>query len=232
MEPAVDFANLDTVLLDMDGTLLDLSFDNFFWQQLIPAQYALEHGHDEADARERVFDMYRRRLGTLDWYCLDHWSEELGIDIVALKRRHLERVGFLPGVPEFLAALRERGLRSVIATNAHGTTLELKLSVTGLAHLVDDVHSSHDYGAPKENVVFWQQFQRRVGFDPRRALFIDDNLTVLAAARSFGIEGLLAVRQPDSTQAPHTVEEFAAVDGVRDLTPSLRGEAEADREGG
>jgi HAD superfamily hydrolase (TIGR01509 family) len=218
---SVDFSAVDTVLLDMDGTLLDLSFDNFFWQQLIPAHYAREHGHDEASARQRVFDLYRSRLGTLDWYCLDHWSEELGIDIAALKRRHLDRVGFLPDVPAFLAALRRYGLRTVIATNAHGTTLALKLSVTGLTDLVDEVHTSHDYRAPKEQVLFWQQFRQRVGFDPARSLLIDDNLAVLAAARRFGVSQLLAIRRPDSTLAPHPVTEFAAIDGVGELTPLL-----------
>jgi putative hydrolase of the HAD superfamily len=41
---AIDWSRIDTVLLDMDGTLLDLRFDNWFWQELIPSRYAAAHG--------------------------------------------------------------------------------------------------------------------------------------------------------------------------------------------
>ena len=34
-----DWRAIDTVLLDMDGTLLDLRFDNYFWLELVPRKY-------------------------------------------------------------------------------------------------------------------------------------------------------------------------------------------------
>ena len=48
---AVDWKAVDTVLLDMDGTLLDLRFDNWFWLTLVPSRYAAAHGISEADAQ-------------------------------------------------------------------------------------------------------------------------------------------------------------------------------------
>ena len=39
-----DWENIETVLLDMDGTLLDLHFDNHFWLQHVPVCYAEKHG--------------------------------------------------------------------------------------------------------------------------------------------------------------------------------------------
>src|SRR3546814_2406990 len=40
----VNWQTADWVLLDMDGTVLDLAFDNYFWRELVPQRYALKHG--------------------------------------------------------------------------------------------------------------------------------------------------------------------------------------------
>lgn len=40
----IDWQAVDTVLLDMDGTLLDLAFDNYFWQKLVPETYGEQQG--------------------------------------------------------------------------------------------------------------------------------------------------------------------------------------------
>jgi hypothetical protein len=35
----IDWSEIETVMLDMDGTLLDLSFDNYFWRSVVPEYY-------------------------------------------------------------------------------------------------------------------------------------------------------------------------------------------------
>jgi len=40
----IAWQEVDTVLLDMDGTLLDLAFDNYFWQKLVPETYGAKLG--------------------------------------------------------------------------------------------------------------------------------------------------------------------------------------------
>ena len=40
----INWHDIDTVLLDLDGTLLDLHFDNYFWCQHLPLCYARRHG--------------------------------------------------------------------------------------------------------------------------------------------------------------------------------------------
>lgn len=208
---------IDTVLLDMDGTLLDLKFDNFFWLELLPARYAEARGLPEADARRELKPRFDAVAGTLAWYCLDHWSRELGLDLVALKRNHKHRIGYLPMVPEFLASLRRRGKRQTLVTNAHPQTLALKTAVTGLHALVDDVVCAHDLAAAKESREFWSALKRQHAFDPKRTLLIDDSLTVLEAARSYGIRHVVAIRRPDSSRPPRDIESLPAVDGVEDL---------------
>lgn len=210
----VNWRNVDTVLLDMDGTLLDLHFDNFFWGELIPAEYARAHGLDDAAGRAWFQELCRQRSGTLAWYCLDHWTQALGIDLVTLKRRHLHRVAWLPGACHFLDRLAAHGMPRVLATNAHGTTLALKLAQTGLADRVDAVHSSHDYGAAKEQAAFWEAFRDALAFDPVRTVLIDDNLHVLRAARAFGIAQTVLITRPDSTRDPVPAPLTAAAGSV------------------
>ena len=48
--PSLPWSDIDTVLLDMDGTLLDLHFDNHFWLEHLPQRYAELHGVSRAMA--------------------------------------------------------------------------------------------------------------------------------------------------------------------------------------
>jgi putative hydrolase of the HAD superfamily len=218
-EPGAHIAwtRIDTVFVDMDGTLLDLAFDNFFWLELVPARYACAHGHDEATAYATVTRKYADVLGTLPWYCLDHWTRELGLDIAALKKEHRHLIRFLPMVPEFLGAARLRARRVVIVTNAHRQTLEIKMHETHLDRYVDCVVCAHDLDAPKESVEFWKELARCESFDPKRTLLLDDSVSVLRAAREFGLMRTVAIRRPDSRRPARSMEGFTAVDGVADL---------------
>ena len=213
----IPWADIDTVLLDMDGTLLDLSFDNFFWLDLVPTTYARTHGLDEATARDVVGRMSARVAGTLPWYCVDHWSSELGIDIRALKREHSHLIRYLPMVPEFLANVRGRAKPLIVVTNAHRATLAVKVERTGLDRHVDEIISSHVLDAPKESREFWLGLARRRPFDPRRALLLDDSLAVLEAARQFGLAHVVAMRRPDSSLPAREISGFTAVDGIANL---------------
>jgi putative hydrolase of the HAD superfamily len=215
--PVVDWDGIDTVLVDMDGTLLDLAFDNYFWLELVPAHYAELNHCTAEEARERLSRRFDAIQGTLDWYCLDHWSRDLGFDVKSLKRDHRHLVSFLPRACEFLEAVRARGKNLWIVTNAHRDTLAVKVEQTGIDRFVDRVVSSHDFRAPKESPKFWTELDRAHPFDRRRTLLIEDSLPVLAAAVSFGIAHTLVILRPDSRRPPRTIDAFAGVDGVADL---------------
>jgi 5'-nucleotidase len=215
--PAVDWTEIDTVFVDMDGTLLDLAFDNFFWLELVPARYAERHGLTAEKARERLTARFDAAAGTLSWYCLDHWTRDLELDIRMLKRSHSHLIRFLPRAPEFLAAVRARRKRLWLVTNAHRDTLRVKAEQTGVDRLVDSVVCSHDLEAPKESNEFWTELARRHPFDPQRTLLIEDSLAVLGAAMAFGLKHTLAIRRPDSRLPARDIAAFRAVDGVSDL---------------
>lgn len=219
--PQLPWPQIDTVLLDMDGTLLDLHFDNHFWLHHLPQRYADKHGIILDAALAELLPLFQRHAGQLTWYCLDFWSRELDLPVRALKEEIAHLIALRPDADRFLAALRAAGKRVALITNAHRDSLSLKLERVELAPWFDRLISSHDYGFPKEDQQFWFALQQDFGFDPARSLFIDDSLPILRSARHYGIAHLLGIRQPDSRGPLKDTEEFAAVDGYLELLDGL-----------
>jgi putative hydrolase of the HAD superfamily len=214
---APPWAEIDTVLLDMDGTLLDLHFDNFFWLELVPRRYAQQHAMDLEAARAFLAPRFAGRQGTLEWYCTDFWSRELALDIASLKRDMCEQVRFLPGAQQFLQELVDRRVQTILVTNAHPDSLSIKASQTSLQRYFQAMISSHRLGAPKEDDAFWSRLHGELGYDPARTLFVDDSPAVLRAARRHGIAHIYTVLRPDSTQAARAGADFPAVEAVVEL---------------
>lgn len=215
----IRWQEVSTVLLDMDGTLLDLHYDNYFWLEHVPQRFAERHGLALPEAKAMLIERYRQVEGRLEWYCVDFWTRELGLDIAALKHelRHLVRVH--PHVSEFLRAVRAGGRRAWLVTNAHRKVMALKMAHTRLGHHFDATVSAHDLGAPKEDLRFWQRLHVRAPFERTAALLIDDSLPVLRAAETYGIGQLLAVRHPDSRGPMKESGEFAALSNFREILP-------------
>lgn len=204
-------------MLDMDGTLLDLAFDNYLWKELVPRRYAVANGLSYEAAHALLTSKYAAVQGDLEWYCLDHWCDRLQMDVVQLHHDMSHRIGYLPGALEFLRRVRKQKVRVLLVTNAHPDTLALKDAMTGLGDYFDGLYSSHDYGHAKESQKFWNALQEDVGFDRHSTLFVDDSLPVLRSAREFGIGMLVSVTLPDTTEPLRSSSEFRGVQGVADL---------------
>lgn len=221
MIASLPWPSIDTVLLDMDGTLLDLHFDNHFWLEYLPQRYADRHGISLAMAQMELGPLFNEHQGQLTWYCLDFWTRELDLPIREMKREIAHLIALRPAADEFLGALRQAGKRVALITNAHPDSLSLKLERVELAPWFERLISSHQYGFPKEDQQFWHALQHDLVFDPARSLFIDDSLPVLRSARQFGIAHLLAIREPDSRLGWKETAEFNAVEDYRELIASL-----------
>lgn len=215
----LNWTHIDTVLLDMDGTLLDLHYDNHFWLEHVPRRYAEHHNLSLEAAREALRGRYRQVEGTLDWYCVDYWTRELDLDIALLKEEVEHLIDIHPHVLDFLDAVRNRGKRLVLVTNAHGKSLNIKFRRTRLNGHFDNVVCAHDLGLSKEQAGFWDKMQGIEPFQKDKALLIDDSLPVLRAAHRYGIGQLLAVRNPDSKLPEKDVGEFKAIRSFREILP-------------
>jgi len=216
----IDWRSIDTVLLDMDGTLLDLSFDNFFWLEHLPRLYAERHSISQRESSERLHGQFAAAVGTLQWYCLDYWSERLGMDVSAVKREVRHMVRIRPFAAEFLARLKQSNRDVVLVTNAHRKTLEIKLEQVDIAPWFDRVVVSHDLRAPKEDEQFWHRLQDLHAFDPARTLLIDDTERVLESARAYGIAHLLTLLQPDSKRQKRIDTQFPGIHHFDEIMPA------------
>jgi len=215
----IDWERIDNVFLDMDGTLLDLNFDNHFWQEFVPQRYAERNGLTLDEAKCILIPRFRAMEGKLEWYCLDYWSGQLDLDIAAMKLEISGLISVLPHVMEFLDAIRAIGKRLVLVTNAHRKSLGLKMEKTRLQFFFDAIFSSHDFGTPKEDPKFWSESGILAPFTAQRTLLVDDSLPVLRSARIFGIRHLIAIRKHDSTRPARHITEFKAIEDFREIMP-------------
>ncbi|MCR4302327.1 MAG: GMP/IMP nucleotidase [Sulfuricaulis sp.] len=215
----INWNRLDTLLLDLDGTLLDLHYDNHFWLEHVPRRYAETHGLASEAARAEVLGRYQRVEGTLNWYCVDYWSRELRLDIPQLKEEVDHLIAVHPHVLDFLDAVKAMKKRVLLVTNAHGKTLTIKFQRTALHDHFDAVVCSHDIGLPKEHAEFWGKMQQVQPFEKQTALLIDDSLPVLRSANRYGISQLLAVYKPDSKLPEKDIGEFQGIRSFREIMP-------------
>jgi HAD superfamily hydrolase (TIGR01509 family) len=215
----VRWESVDHVMLDMDGTILDLAFDNHFWREVVPERYARQKRISVEQARAELQPHFHSLQGRLEWYCLDYWSELTRLDLAAIKAEVRDRIAPLAGAEDFLRAVKQSGRPLWLVTNAHRNSWALKMEQTGLGPWFDRIVCSHDFKAPKEHADFWQRLQAAHPFEAQRALFVDDSLPVLRAAQAYGIGQLVAIRKPDTTRAALDITELAAVERLADLLP-------------
>ncbi len=217
----IDWKKIDTVLLDMDGTLLDLNFDNHFWKEFVPLKFAEQKGISTALAKQQLEPQFKSMEGKLEWYCLDYWSHVLQLDIAGLKAEISGLIAVLPHVTEFLEKLQQSSQKVLLVTNAHRDSLGLKMEKTCLQPFFDGIISSHDLGIPKEHAEFWGLLQQQQPFDKQTTLLIDDSLAVLNSARLFGIAHLISVSKPDSKLPKKNVTDYPAIEDFRELMIGL-----------
>ncbi len=205
------------ILLDMDGTLLDKYFDDYFWEHLVPERYAEKHGITFGRAKEELFEKYRSQEGTLNWTDVDYWSRELRLDIIALKEQIRHLIEVHPHVEDFLKEMRQRKKHVWIVTNAHYKVLSMKLKKTELGKYLDGAITSFDMGIPKEYIEFWQRAHEKIGFKKEHTLFIDDTIDVLKTASAFGIRYLIHKAKSNSRVKARPSGEFISIDDFGEL---------------
>jgi putative hydrolase of the HAD superfamily len=218
----IDWNAIDTVLLDMDGTLLDRHFDDHFWVEHVPQVWGRKNRVPLDEAKNRLHAMFRSQENTLNWTDLDYWSDRLGLDIPLLKLEVDHLIAVHPGVIEFLTFLRQSNKQAWLVTNAHSKTLDLKMRKTRISGYFNGIVSAHDLGLPKEETRFWGKLQEKVKYDPQRTMLGEDSETNLGTAREYGIRYLIYVSRFSSTIKPEPSPDYHSIHYFTELMPDSR----------
>lgn len=215
----LNWNDIDTVLLDMDGTLLDRHFDDHFWLEHVPKRYAAKHRLPLDEAKSFLYSHFRSQENTLNWTDLDYWTEQLGLDIPLLKQEVDHLIAVHPFVVEFLLFLKRHEKRIYLVTNAHSKTLALKLNKTRIGPYFTGIISAHELGLPKEDVAFWTALHNRIPYRPERTLLGEDSETNLSTAQCHGIKYLIYVSRFSSTVKPEASGSYTSIHYFSQLIP-------------
>lgn len=218
----INWSEINTVLLDMDGTLLDLNFDTEFWLEHIPLSLAKKKNISLEDAKEEMMSKYHSVSGQIEWYCLDYWQKELDLPILELKQEISHLIRIRDDVIPFLDVLKAAGKRIVLVTNAHPDSLSLKIEKTQLDSHISELISCHIFGVTKESQILWQKLQSHLNFENKSTLFIDDSQQVLLAAKEYGIKYILAVSNPNSRTPNKNIEGFTNISDYKSILKDIK----------
>jgi 5'-nucleotidase len=217
LQKTIPLEEIKYVLLDMDGTLLDKYFDDYFWEHLLPEKYGEKKGITFGRAREELLAKYQIHEGTLNWTDIDFWSQEVDIDIPALKEQIRHLIEVHPHVEDFLKMLRHHRKKVFLVTNAHYKVLDIKLKKTELGGYFHATLTSDEIGYPKEMPEFWEKAEKQLGFEKDKTLFIDDTIAVLRTAARYGIKYILHKTYASSKAEKCLPSDFPVIDDFREL---------------
>ncbi len=211
------WANIETVFLDMDGTLLDKYYDDYFWEHYVPENYAKKHNLSHPEARQHLLGTYKSVENTLQWTDLDYWSERLGLDIARLKKEISHLVNIHPDVIDFLAYMDNLGKNVYLVTNAHPKALQVKMDKVKMKNWFQGLICSQEVGAAKEQSIFWHKLHNILPYDKETTLFADDTEKVLISAAGYGIQHLIHMAKPSSRLDPQHSLNFPSILSFREL---------------
>jgi 5'-nucleotidase len=214
--------DVDTFIFDMDGTLLDLHFDNQVWNYLLPAKLASKLKIDEMSAKEVIKKTLDQNKKTLDWYSLEYWSRTLDLDLIEIENELDYLITLRSGAESLLKNLKRDGFNLTLATNAALKSMDKKLEITGIREYFKHIYNAHEIGHCKEQIEFWGKLPKSAQCNFKTTILVDDNLDVLETAKLCGIKETFGIAKPNSRGEERESSQFFLIRDLKDISPPPR----------
>ena len=208
------FKDIECLLIDMDGVILDNAYDNDFWQNQIPEVIADSKGIGFDDAKRLAIQIFNYKKNTKDWYDVDYWSNMLDIDIEAQKRseKSFSRISLYDGVIDTLNVLKNK-TKMILITNAHRKTLNIKLEKYNLTPYFDEIVCAHELHYVKEDIQLWYMLRSKYRLDYEKTLLVEDTINNINVGLSAGISGAIYVGDEKFTVSDQIIK-LSSIDQI------------------
>lgn len=179
---------IEAVAFDFDGLIVDTETPEYeSWRSVyraygadLPLRTWLPHVGRGRDS----FDVY------------DHLAQSVGRPIDREEVRRLHRTAFdgmfadaapLPGVEDYIAAARARGMGLGIASSSTRAWVEPKLDLLGLGDVFDTVVCADDVGSSKPNPASYLAVIANLGVTAEQAVALEDSPNGVRGAKNAGL---------------------------------------------
>tara|TARA_B100000965_G_C19558296_1_gene743272 strand:+ start:293 stop:964 length:672 start_codon:yes stop_codon:yes gene_type:complete len=210
--------DIECLLIDMDGVILDNTYDNNFWQNQIPGVLSKKKNISFDDAKRLAIQIFNFKKNTKDWYDLDYWSNMLGIDIEAEKRSEesLSKIKLYDNVTSTLAELKKQ-TRLILITNAHRKTLNIKLEKFDIKPYFHEMICAHELYYVKEDLQLWYMLRSKYKLDYEKTILVEDTINNIRVALSAGVSSAIYVGEEEFK--PN--EKILKLDSINQLLSTL-----------
>tara|TARA_Y100000768_G_scaffold352301_1_gene303801 strand:- start:9919 stop:10596 length:678 start_codon:yes stop_codon:yes gene_type:complete len=190
--------DIECLLIDMDGVILDNTYDNNFWQNHIPNVLSEKKNISFKDAKCLAVQIFNYKKNSKDWYDLDYWSNMLGIDIEAEKKSEesLSKIKLYDNVTDTLSELK-KNIRLILITNAHRKTLNIKLDKYNIEPYFDAMVCSHELNYVKEDIQLWYMLRSEYRLNYDKTVLVEDTINNINVALSAGVSSAIYVGDED-----------------------------------
>ena len=211
-----DYLNsIDYILLDIDGVILDQDFDNKFWQDFVPNEYAIKNKLDIKRAKLLFQKESDKTKGSIDWYDLHYWEKKFDLDLIAIAKNYADEISLLPKSLETIKKLKKTK-KIIYLTNCDPRLVRVKDEVCNFLQYADGWLSSIEINSIKENIWYWRHAVQTFQLIPHRCLFVDDNYEIVMQAKNAGISSLHAI-QPTKSINDKLVLKKGSINRISDL---------------